>query len=77
MLALSYLLLTLVHMCFQNVDRGRDALARTIENLNFVIEEFDRCDYVEQVETDQDDLTFVQLNVCGITNKKNKDIASI
>ena len=30
---------------------------------------FDKCDYVEQIKTSTDDLTFVQLNVHGITNK--------
>ena len=50
-------------MCFQKVDRGRDALGRKIEGVNFIIEEFDKCDYVEQVETDPNDLTFIQLNI--------------
>ena len=62
----------LLHMCFQKIDRGSDALGRKIKGTNFTIEDFDKCDYVEQIETATNDLTFVQLNVRGITNKRMK-----
>ena len=72
MFVLFWIVLLIVHMCFQKIDRGTGALGRRIECSNFTIEDFDKCDYVEQIETSTNDLTFVQLNVRGITNKKLK-----
>ena len=69
---LTWFVLITVYMCFQKVDRGTDALGRKIESANFIIEDFDMCDYVEQVETAPNDLSFIQLNVRCITNKKSK-----
>ena len=69
---LLWFVLFTVYMCFQKVDQGTDALGRKIESTNFIIEDFDKCDYVEQIETTSNDLTFIQLNVRGITNKKSK-----
>ena len=59
-------------MCFQKIDRGSDALGRNIDCIKFTIEDFDSCDYVEQIDTTTNDLTFVQLNVRGITHKQAK-----
>ena len=56
-------------MYFQRTDTGTDLLDRKIECTNFVIE-FDKCNYINLIETNHDDLTFVQLNICGITNKR-------
>ena len=72
MFVLFWFVLITVHMCFQKIDRGTDALGRRIECTNFTIEDFDKCDYVEQIETSTNDLAFVQLNVRGITNKMLK-----
>ena len=62
----------LLTMCFQKIDRGTDVLNRPIENMSFVVEEFDKCDYVDSIKCNKNDLTFIQLNVCGITHKKTK-----
>ena len=72
MLLLFWVVLITVHMCLHKIDRGMDALGRKIENIKFTVEDFDKCDYVEQIETSTNDLTFVQLNVRGITNKRLK-----
>ena len=69
---LFWFVLLIAHMCFQKIDQGSDALGRNIECTNFAIEDFDRCDYVEQIETATSDLTFVQLNVQEITYKRTK-----
>ena len=61
-LLLWFALLTVI-MCFQKIDCGRDALGRDIDCIKFTIEDFVNCDYVEQIETAINDLTFVQLNV--------------
>ena len=66
MFVLCWIVLITIHMCFQKVDRGTDALGRKIDCTNFTIEDFNKCDYVEQIETSTNDLTFVQLNVHGI-----------
>ena len=66
MFVLCWFALITVHMCFQKVDRGTDALGRKIDCTNFTIEDFNKCDYVEQIETSTNDLTFIQLNVHGI-----------
>ena len=60
---LLWLVVLTVHMCFQKIDYGSDALGRNIDCINFTIEDFDSCDYVEQIETATNDLMFVQLNV--------------
>ena len=59
-------------MCFQKIDCGSDALGRNIDCTKFIIEDFDRCNYVERIYTASNDLTFVQLNVQGITHKQAK-----
>ena len=50
MFVLCWIVLITVHMCFQKVDRGTDALGRKIDCTNFTIEDFDKCDYVEQLK---------------------------
>ena len=60
---LLWLVLLIVHMCFQKIDCGSDALGRNIDCIKFAIEDFDNCDYIEQIETTTNDLMFVQLNV--------------
>ena len=59
-------------MCFQKLGRGTNALGRPVEELSYLVEDFDNCDYVEYVNVDPKDLTFVQLNVCGIASKQSK-----
>ena len=62
-------------MCFQKIDHGSDALGRNIDCIKFTIEDFDNCDYIEQIETTTNDLIFVQLNVWRITHKQSKIVA--
>ena len=71
-ICLCYLLLTTVQMCLQKNLRGTDYLGRPIDDLNYVIEDFDSCDYVEYVNIVPKDVTVVQLNVRGIASKQSK-----
>ena len=71
-ICLCYLLLTTVQMCLQKKVRGTDSLGQSIEDLNYVIEDFDSCDYVEHVNIVPKDVTIVQLNVRGIASKQGK-----
>ena len=68
------LLLTIVQMCLQKDCRGTDSLGRPIDELNYVIEDFDSCDYVEHVNMVPKEVTIVQLNVRGIASKQTKII---
>ena len=61
-------------MSFQNIDRGTDALGQPVDELNYVVEEYDNCDYVEHVNIDPKDVTVVQLNVRDIASKQTKII---
>ena len=69
-----WLLLILLQMCLQNIDRGTDSLGRPIDELNYVVKEYDNCDYVEHVNIDSKDVNIVQLNVQGIASKQTKII---
>ena len=71
-ICLFYLLLFTVQMCFQRNLRGTDSLGHPVEELNYVIEDFDSCDYVEHVNIVSKDVTVVQLNVRGIASKQDK-----
>ena len=59
-------------MCFQRTDRGTDELDRPIENTSFIVKDFDKCDYVHNIECNMTGLTIIQMNVRGITQKKGK-----
>ena len=59
-------------MCFQRTDRGTDVLDRPIDNMSFIVKDFDKCDYVHNVECNISDLMIIQMNVRGITHKKGK-----
>ena len=61
-------------MCFQKIDRGTDSLGWHIDELSYVVEEYDNCDYVEHVNIDPKDVTIVQLNVHGVASKQTKII---
>ena len=61
-------------MCFQKIDRGTDSLGQRIDELSYVVEEYDNCDYVEHVNIDPKDVTIVQLNVRGVASKQTKII---
>ena len=74
LLCLWWILPIILQMCFQNIDRGTDSLGRPVDELNYVVEEYDNCDYVEHVNIDSKDVTIVQLNVHNIASKQTKII---
>ena len=54
---------------------GFNVLDQEIEQQGYLEEELDSCDYVEMnnlITTEKGDLTFIQLNVRGITSKCTK-----
>ena len=62
-------------MCPTNQkQRGFNALDREIEQQSYLDEGLDSCDYVELnnlITTEKGDLSFIQLNVRGISKSKN------
>ena len=76
MLCLLIVTFFLTNMCPPKTLKGRvDALNREIEHQEYLEADFDCCDYVEPnklIETQNGDLTVVQLNVRGITSKQSR-----
>ena len=59
-------------MCLGNCIRGRDQLRQDILETDFTIDLPDNCDYVEcnnSVIINDDDLSFLELNVRGLYSK--------
>ena len=59
----------------KQIQRGFDVLDQELEQHEYLDEGLDSCDYVEMnnlITTEKGDLTFIQLNVRGITSKQMK-----
>ena len=63
-------------MCHpKQIQHGFNALDRELEQHEYLDEGLDSCDYVEMnnlITTEKGDLTFIQLNIRGITSKQLK-----
>ena len=70
---LSLLLALLLTMCLHIIDKGTDTLGRSIQSIDYSLDEFDQCDYVHSDYTcNVDDLCVIQLNIRGLCSKQSQ-----
>ena len=69
----SVLLVLLLTMCLHITDKGTDTLGRNIQSIDYSLDEFDQCDYVNSDYTcNVDDLCVIQLNIRGLCSKQSQ-----
>ena len=59
-------------MCFHKTSRVLDTLGRCVTSNEYIVDDFDSCDYVEQIKICDNDLMIVQLNIHGVNSKKDR-----
>ena len=60
-------------MCLHITDTGTDTLGRNIQSIDYFLDEFDQCDYVNSDYTcNVDDLCVIQLNIRGLCSKQSQ-----
>ena len=70
---LSLLLALLLTMCLHIIDKNADTLGRSIQSIDYSLDEFDQCDYVHSDYTcNVDDLCVIQLNIRGLCSKQSQ-----
>ena len=73
MFAFLFLLFNLSNMCLHAVDRGTDALGRSVQSIDNSLDDFDTCNYVKNdYLCNTEDLCIIQLNIRGLCSKQSQ-----